>query len=148
MRPFAGGTSPYTRPVPQPEVTPRSRVGLLIDLVRGALTLSWRRYAIADHSMEPTLTDGEWVVGVTPPGTVRIGDVVVCDLPGQPGFEITKRVALIDPNDGSLWLHGDNPSAGSVDSGTFGWMPTDSVTCRLIVRYRPWPPRFVARAPE
>ena len=121
---------------------------MFADLARAALTLSWRRYAIADHSMRPALHDGDWVVGVTRTGVIRTGDVVVCDLPDRPGFEITKRVVAVDPGDGSLWLEGDDRSAGSVDSGTFGWVPNTAVYCRLVVRYRPWPPRFIGTAPE
>lgn len=120
----------------------RSRARLLFELLAAAITGRWRRFEIADHSMRPALEDGEWVLGATR-SALRVGDVVVCDRPGRPGFAIVKRIVSVDPTDGSLWLLGDDPGAGSVDSRTFGSIPATAVTARLILRYRPHPPRLI-----
>jgi hypothetical protein len=93
--------------------------------------------------MRPALADGDWVVALAHPHRLRVGDVVVCDLPGSPEFPIVKRITAIDPSDGSLWLRGDDPAAGSVDSRSFGAIPAKAVTARLILRYRPFPPRLL-----
>lgn len=113
----------------------------LASLIAAAFTLRIRRFEIADRSMEPTLGDGDWVLGAVRPGTVRPGDIVVLEMPGRPGFEIVKRVAAI--GDGSLLLEGDNPAAGSVDSETFGPVPAAAVSARLVLRYRPLPPHLL-----
>lgn len=109
----------------------------------GALRWRWRRFEIADHSMRPALTDGDWVVALAHPHRLSVGDVIVCDLPGSPGFPIVKRITAIDPSDGSLWLLGDDPAAGSVDSRSFGAIPVEAVTARLTLRYRPFPPTLI-----
>lgn len=109
------------------------------------------RYEIADNSMRPTLHDGDWVIALKPPSTMRRGDVVVLEHPGQPGFNIVKRVAGVAGHhagprvigDGELWVLGDDPSAGSVDSRTFGPVPTSAVLARVLARYKPMPPRFI-----
>ncbi len=76
----------------------------------------------------------------TPPESA---DIVVFDLPGRPGFEIVKRVAAVDPTDDSVWLLGDDPDAGSIDSRTFGGIPAEAITATVLMRYRPLPPRFI-----
>jgi len=92
--------------------------------------------------MRPALQDGDWVLGVAG-SRCRAGDVVIADMPGRTDFVIVKRVAAIDPVDGSLWLVGDDAAAGSVDSRTFGSVPPGAVTARLVLRYRPLPPKWV-----
>jgi hypothetical protein len=64
----------------------------------------------------------------------------------QPGFEVVKRVA--DPPAGTdgLWLLGDNPEAGSVDSKSLGPIALDRVIARLVFRYRPGPLTAVGRS--
>lgn len=93
--------------------------------------------------MRPTLAHGDWVLALARPRRLGVGDVVVCDLPGSPGFPIVKRITAIDPGNGSLWLLGDDPAAGSVDSRSFGAIPTRAVTARLTLRYRPFPPTLI-----
>ncbi len=51
-----------------------------------------RRYAIAEHSMQPTLAAGDWVLARRVTGPLRRGDVVVFEHPGRPRFELVKRV--------------------------------------------------------
>lgn len=123
------------------EIPPhRPLIALLFELAAGASMLRWRRYEIADRSMMPTLAPGDWALGLARPRGLDIGDVVVCDLPGRPGFEITKRVASVDAN-GALWLVGDAPHEGSVDSRSFGAVKRDAITARLVLVYRPRPMR-------
>ena len=107
-------------------------------------------YEIADHSMEPALRPGDWILGVRRP-RARRGDVVVFDHPRRPGFALVKRVTagpgdqvggtLLGPD--QVWVLGDNPAAGSVDSRRLGPIPIGLLHARLLVRYRPWPPARV-----
>ncbi len=111
------------------------------------------RYEIAEASMEPTLSPGDWTVGVRAPRRLRTGDVVVVDHPEQPGFELVKRVAAIGPVDvpgtdihlepGEIWVLGDHAAAGSVDSTAFGPLPRSAVRARLVARYHPLPLRWI-----
>jgi signal peptidase I len=106
------------------------------------------RYEIAEHSMEPTLSPGDWVIGIRSPRRVRRGDVVVVDHPDRPGFEVVKRVVAVAGDGdgpplapGELWVEGD---AGiGVDSREFGPVLAADVRARLGLRYRPLPPSFV-----
>jgi hypothetical protein len=110
-------------------------------LAGAVIRLRLRRYAIADNSMRPTLEDGDWVLAAR---TAPVpGDVVISDLPGRAGFEIVKRIAAVDPTDGSIWLLGDDPDAGSVDSRTFGAVPAETITAIVLARYHPFPPRLI-----
>lgn len=104
-------------------------------------------YEIADHSMEPGLRPGDWVLGLRCRDTRR-GAVVVFEHPQQPGFEMVKRVAA-GPGEqvasatlgpGEMWVLGDNPEAGSVDSRALGPIPLGRLRARLLLRYRPGPP--------
>lgn len=91
--------------------------------------------------MRPTLDDGDWVVVTTRAHPIRPGDVVVLDHPEVRGFELVKRVSSVG-TDGVVVL-GDDPTAGSVDSVTFGPVPSESITARVLLRYRPLPPRLI-----
>lgn len=128
---------------PTAESTQRTRVASWFHIAVAGLAGRWRRFAIADHSMRPTLQDGDWVLGVAHPKRVRVGDVVVCDLPGREGFSIVKRVETIDSASSALWLLGDDPAAGSVDSRSFGAIPMAAITARVLLRYRPLPPSLI-----
>jgi len=130
-------------PAPTQHPAHRSRVRLLFEIFAAAITGRWRRFEIADHSMRPALDDGEWVLAVARPRRLEAGDIVVCDLPGRPGFTIVKRIASIDSAAQLLWLLGDDPTAGSVDSRSFGAIPVAAATARLVIRYRPFPPRLI-----
>ncbi len=105
--------------------------------------------------MEPALSPGDWVLAWRRPGRLRRGDVIVLEHPQRPGFELVKRVAaaageLLPGTDVSLaaaeiWVMGDNPGAGSVDSRHFGAVPLEQVRARVLARYRPLPPVPIAR---
>ena len=107
-------------------------------------------YRIEDHSMQPALQPGDWVLGVRR-RHARRGEVVVFDHPQRPGFELVKRVAAgpgeeaegITLGPRELWVLGDNPAAGSVDGRVLGPIPQESLRARLLWRYRPWPPARV-----
>lgn len=128
-------------PEPDPSPVQRPLRAAVFGLVAGGMR--WRRYEVADRSMSPTLEDGDWVIALPRPRRIRVGDIVITDLPGSPGFELVKRVSAVDPTDASLWLVGDNPDGGSVDSGTFGSVPPASITARVVMRYRPLPVRLL-----
>jgi nickel-type superoxide dismutase maturation protease len=65
----------------------------------------------------------------------RPGEVVLAEDPRQPGRELIKRVAAVDP--AGVELRGDHPAA-STDSRTFGALPVNTVRWRVALRY--WPP--------
>jgi nickel-type superoxide dismutase maturation protease len=119
----------------------RSRLGTLTALLGSALTFRLGTVEIAEHSMRPTLHDGDWVVIRRRPGSIRVGDVVILDHPDRPGFELVKRVASVITD--GLMVLGDDQGAGSIDSATFGGVPIGSVTGRVLLRYRPLPPRII-----
>jgi type IV secretory pathway protease TraF len=121
-------------------------------VVAGALLLSrLTRYEIAEESMGPALSPGDWILGIRHPREIAAGDIVVLEMPDRPGFEIVKRVAAVgddtlDTPDGArtvgadeVWVLGDDPAAGSVDSRHFGPVSRDSITARVLWRYKPLP---------
>jgi signal peptidase I len=127
------------------------RFTLLVGLVLAAVGIAEavRRlvaYEIADHSMEPTLRPGDWVLGLRR-HRARRGEVVVFDHPLRPGFEMVKRVAAgageemgrVTLGPGEVWVLGDNPDAGSVDSRALGPIRFEWLRARLLLRYRPGP---------
>jgi len=126
-------------------------------ILLGALLWRLTRYEIADRSMEPTLQDGDRVVAVSSPRRIRVGDVVVVEHPHRPGFEMVKRVAALEGRlapgvgvpvvAGGLWVLGDNPEAGSVDSRGIGAVAGKLVRARVVARYRPLPPSWIRRRP-
>jgi hypothetical protein len=89
-----------------------------------------RRFLVADRSMEPTLVDGQGVVGI------RFGSPVVDQLrafehPDSPGFWLVKRVTAV--SGGSMIVESDNDDAETIDSNTFG--PVDVAgSYRIVVR--------------
>jgi len=128
----------------------RLLVFLGLALALAALAEAWRRlvaYEITDHSMEPTLRPGDWVLGLRGRRASR-GDVVVFEHPLRPGFEMVKRVAAGAGQDmgrvalgaGEVWVLGDNPDAGSVDSRALGPIRVEWLRSRLFLRYHPGPP--------
>jgi hypothetical protein len=119
----------------------RSTIRAVGRLIAAAPALRVVRYEIAEESMAPALRPGDRVAGIRRPRSVEIGDIVVFEL--RPGFDVVKRVTEPpQPMDG-LWLLGDNPDAGSVDSRTLGPVPAAAVKALLVLRYRPRPPLAV-----
>lgn len=91
--------------------------------------------------MRPTLLPGDWVLASTLHRPIQPGDVVVLQHPDRSDMELVKRVSSI--GSAGVVVLGDDPGAGSVDSVTFGPVPPESVTSRVLMRYRPLPPRLI-----
>lgn len=128
----------------------RRTIGLLgLALAAAAVVALLRRlvtYEIGDHSMSPTLQPGDRVLGLR--GLpARRGDVVVFAHPLRPGFEMVKRVAAVSGEDmgrvalgpGEMWVLGDNPDGGSIDSRALGPIRSEWLRSRLLLRYQPAP---------
>lgn len=97
--------------------------------------------------MEPTLTDGDLLVGSFG-ARVRVGQVAVVRLPadssGTPRPVSVKRVTGRDPGDPQRWwLDSDNPREG-VTSFEVGSIADDAVLAVVLCRLSPWP-RWVRR---
>lgn len=128
----------------------RRTIGLLgLALAAAAVVALLRRlvaYEIGDHSMSPTLQPGDRVLGLR--GLpARRGDVVVFAHPLRPGFEMVKRVAAVSGEEmgrvalgpGEMWVLGDNPDGGSIDSRALGPIRAEWLRSRLLLRYQPAP---------
>ncbi len=94
------------------------------------------RVKVAEHSMEPALRPGDWLL-VRRTRRIRPGQVVLARHPGRPEMLIVKRAAR--RVDGGWWLESDNPAAGAVDSHRFGAVPGPFIEGRVLARY--WRPR-------
>ena len=101
------------------------------------------RVEVTGRSMEPALLPGDYLVA-TKARSIRRGALVVVGRPGQPDFELVKRVAAVggDRIEGRIlepdeyWIVGDR-SELSTDSRTFGPVTKDQI--RGVVRLRYWP---------
>lgn len=98
------------------------------------------RVVVSGSSMEPTLSEGDWLLCRFLSSTDRIeeGDVVVARRPDRPELLVVKRV--VRREHGGWWLEGDN-AAASDDSRVFGPVPDDCLVARVLVRYLPLPRR-------
>ena len=94
------------------------------------------RVAVAEHSMEPALRPGDWLLARRT-ARVRPGQVVLAWHPERPGFLLVKRVAWREAD--GWWLASDNPAAGAVDSARFGPVPDEKIVALVLARY--WPLR-------
>jgi signal peptidase I len=97
------------------------------------------RVAVANRSMEPALTPGDWLLvwrGFGPRSVkVRAGHIVIARPSGAHGMLLVKRASWRDAD--GWWLTSDNPGAGGVDSFRFGPVPPDLIEGRVLGRY--WP---------
>ena len=89
------------------------------------------RVRVAEHSMEPALRPGDWLL-VRRTQRIRPGQIVLVRHPGKPDMLLVKRATRRMP-DGRWWLSSDNPGAGAVDSRRFG--PVAGVEGRVLLRY-------------
>ncbi len=106
------------------------------------LLRSWRsRVAVAGHSMEPTLHDGDWLL-VDPDAyrhlPPRVGDLVVAPDPRVSERLLVKRVARIEV-DGALALAGDHPAHSRLDVEQIPPLSGDKLLGRPWFRYWPLP---------
>ena len=119
----------------------------LASVIAGALALMRTRpfrVEVGGTSMEPTLAPSDYLVA-TRSGRLRRGALVVIERPGQPGFELVKRIAGLpgDVIDGRVlelnqyWVVGES-TGRSTDSRAFG--PVTQEDIKGIVRLRYWPP--------
>ncbi|HUY48930.1 MAG TPA: nickel-type superoxide dismutase maturation protease [Streptosporangiaceae bacterium] len=97
------------------------------------------RVAVAERSMEPALRPGDWLLvwrGLRPgrPPRIRPGQIVVAQHPARAGFLLVKRAARM--KDGGWWLESDNRAARAVDSRSFGTVPRELISGRVLLRYR------------
>jgi hypothetical protein len=95
-----------------------------------------RRFVVADHSMEPTLSSGQGLIGWRT-DHARVGELRCFEQPGRPGFWMVKRVvALADTT--SMIVRSDNLERATVDSRQFGPVPIAG-SSRVILRVpRSW----------
>ena len=93
--------------------------------------------------MAPTLAPGDWALTI-PLRHPKVGDIVVVEHPGRPGYEMVKRLAA-GPGDrlgdrrlgpGEWWVEGDF-AAASTDSRQFGPVRDDGLKGKVVLVY--WP---------
>jgi nickel-type superoxide dismutase maturation protease len=137
---------------PMPETYHRGRkpfVGIGAGIVMAAglawACLRWKpsRVLIAGGSMVPTLAPGDWALAI-PARNPKVGDVVVVEHPGRPGYEMVKRL-VAHPGDqvgdrtlgrDEWWVEGDFAPA-STDSRQFGPVRRDGLRGKVVLIY--WP---------
>jgi nickel-type superoxide dismutase maturation protease len=102
----------------------------------GRVLIPFRRAIVVGSSMEPTLSDGDWLIARTARGgnAVAAADLVLVEQPDRPGFLLVKRA--VRRVGSGWWVEGDNVAA-SDDSRTFGVVPDALVLGQVILRYGP-----------
>jgi nickel-type superoxide dismutase maturation protease len=107
--------------------------------------LRWRpsRVIVEGGSMAPALAPGDWALAI-PVRRPRVGDVVVVEHPGRPGYEMVKRL-IAGPagrvgdrilGSDEWWIEGDFAHA-STDSRQFGPVTRDRLKAKVVLIY--WP---------
>ena len=92
----------------------------------------WRRFVVADRSMEPTLVAGQGLIGWRT-RRVRPGELRCVEHPERPGFWLVKRVESVDASARSMHVRSDNDAVPAVDSRRFGPVPIVG-SYRVVVR--------------
>jgi len=98
--------------------------------------------------MAPTLQPGDCLVAIRP-SRLSVGSLVVVEHPGQPGFEMVKRLVAGGGEvfegrtlgSDEWWVVGDESTA-STDSRTFGPIERADIRGEVVARY--WPPSRAA----
>jgi nickel-type superoxide dismutase maturation protease len=93
------------------------------------------RVAVAGHSMEPALREGDWLLIVPPRRTSREGDVVLVRDPRERDRLLLKRVAAVSTE--GVTVAGDH-AEHSTDSRHFGPVAHRDVIGRAAFRYAPF----------
>jgi signal peptidase I len=123
------------------------RIGTSVVVAAGLAwaCLRWKpsRVLIEGGSMAPTLFPGDWALTV-PLRHPAVGDVVVVEHPGRPGYEMVKRIVtapggriddrVMGPEE--WWVQGDL-AAASTDSRQFGPVLSDALKAKVVLVY--WP---------
>ncbi|MBT8491925.1 MAG: S26 family signal peptidase [Deltaproteobacteria bacterium] len=115
--------------------------GLLLGELLRVVPLGWRLFRVRGASMEPTLSEGDWILARSAPGyEPGVGDLVVAPDPSQPGRVLVKRIRSM--GDSTVALASDNPFEGR-DSRHFGSLPKSELI-GMVVRAgsrleRRWP---------
>jgi nickel-type superoxide dismutase maturation protease len=102
------------------------------------------RIAVVERSMEPALRPGDWLLvwrGLrrARPPRVRPGQLVVAWQPGRADFLLVKRA--VRRTAAGWWLESDNQGVRAVDSRSFGAVPGELISGRVLLRYRRGPGR-------
>lgn len=71
----------------------------------------WRRYEIRESSMEPRLSEGDYVIARAKREPLARGEIVIVPHPEIPGFELAKRVVglpgeVVDLSNGYVHIDG------------------------------------------
>jgi nickel-type superoxide dismutase maturation protease len=90
--------------------------------------------AVAGHSMEPALREGDRLLVLPPRRQPRVGEVVVVRDPRDATHLLLKRVAAV--HDDEVTVMGDRRDH-STDSRYFGDVPLSDIVGRAAFRYRP-----------
>lgn len=94
------------------------------------------RVAVAGRSMEPTFSDGDWLLVRRLRRPPREGEVVVATDPRWPARLLVKRVHSVVGD--RVTVRGDHADpAESTDSRQFGPIPGSAVVGRPLLRYAP-----------
>lgn len=97
------------------------------------------RVAVAEHSMEPALRPGDWLLvwrGLQRgrPPRVRTGQLVIARHPARGDLLLVKRARTHSAE--GWWLESDNTTAaGAVDSRSFGPVPAGLIEGTVLFRY-------------
>ena len=91
----------------------------------------WRA-KVTERSMEPALRPGDCLL-IRRTRRIRPGQVVIARHPERPEMLLVKRAAR--QADGGWWLESDNQAASAVDSRSFGAVPADLISGRVLLRY-------------
>ncbi len=97
------------------------------------------RVAVAEHSMEPALRPGDWLLvwrGLRPgrPPRIRAGQLVIAWHPARQSLLLVKRAGRHSPE--GWWLESDNATApGAADSRSFGPVPAGLIEGKVLLRY-------------
>jgi nickel-type superoxide dismutase maturation protease len=126
---------------------PLTRVGAGAVVAAGVAwaCLRWKpaRIRIDGGSMAPTLAPDDWALVVVPK-RFALGDVVVVEHPGRPGFEMVKRIGAVPGArvgdrtlaEDEFWVEGDM-AAASTDSRQFGPVSSEALKAKVLLVY--WP---------
>jgi len=94
---------------------------------------------VSGNSMAPSYRGGDWLIVRNLSGkkhTIKIGAVYLVQDPNRTGVKLLKRLKESRMEHGIIrcWVEGDNPL--SEDSRSWGWLETDHLIARVVLKYR------------